>query len=401
MNGSRPVAIEPRHAGTAPADRLPARAVVRATGLAEIEQDWLEIRSRCGLETPWTHPERFLAELRVLPPDIQPRVVIFGEPGTPRGAIIARISRSRLRCPLGYWHVHSPRLRVLKVVHGGLITDGSPQAEQNILDTLAEYLHTGEVDAISVNHLPVDDPLCAPLVERGGVQQMQEPHWRLRMVPGSYDQTIAAFSSKQRSEMRRRERALDKHCPGGVTLRCFAAPDEVDDLIGGAAAIAERTYQHGLGTGFRDEQPWRSILEHEARAGRLRAYWLECNGEPVAFQIGSIYNDVYFGDFIGYHPDYASRAAGIVLHAHVLRDLCNRNVRGFDYGFGHADYKRNYGTDCRDEALLMLYGSTWRARGAAALIGSTGWLNRHARNGVDRLGVRHTLKRVWRSRLRS
>ena len=99
-------------------------------------------------------------------------------------------------------------------------------------------------------------------------------------------------------------------------------------MIRGSAAIAARTYQAGMGVGFADEQPWQEILASDARGGRLRGYWLECRGEPIAFQIGTILEKTYFMDFMGYLPEYASLGAGSVLHGRVLQDLARTACAG-------------------------------------------------------------------------
>ena len=101
--------------------------------------------------------------MRVSPTGDQPLVVIFRDEDGPRAAIVARTLWTRLRFHLGYWKVRLLRVRILHIVHGGLISDGTPQAQQAILEHLRGLLQTRQVHAISVNHMPVNhEPARGP-----------------------------------------------------------------------------------------------------------------------------------------------------------------------------------------------------------------------------------------------
>lgn len=393
------------------------RATVSSSGAAEAEgleravgssleaidalrEECQRLREAHGLLSSWSDPERYCAEQRIAPADVQPHLAIFRDADGPRAMVLGRIATRRFAVSLGYWRVPTPNLRYLQVVHGGLITDGTEAARAGVLAHLRDLLAGGGLDAIYVNHLPVEHELHGALVAAGATEQIREPHWQFRLVPGSYEQTVGVFSSKHRREMRRMDRVLCDRL-GEAKLRRFERPEELAEMVRGCAAIAARTYQAGLGVGFTGEQPWDEILKTEARLGRLRGYWLECGGEPVAFQIGAIHESVYFMDFMGYLPEHAKLGAGSVLHGRVLEDLCKDGMTRVDYGFGDAQYKQTYGTESREEALLVLYGRSWRARTTARLIGTTAQAKRWAKGGLNRLGLEERIKRHWRARLRT
>ncbi len=108
------------------------------------------------------------------------------------------------------------------------------------------------------------------------------------------------------------DRLLADHFGGEVALRLFERPDQMEEFARKAAEIARRTYQGGLGCGFDTSPVWMSILQSEVAKGRTRCYWLECRKEPIAFQVGAVYEGIYFADFTGYLPQYADFSPGLV-----------------------------------------------------------------------------------------
>jgi CelD/BcsL family acetyltransferase involved in cellulose biosynthesis len=378
---------------------LTATTVTSASGLPALQKDWLDLTERCGLLSPWPGPDRYCAELRVSPPEVKPFLAMFRDTAGPRAMVLGRTSVTRLAGHLGYLRFRAPRVRLLTVVHGGLVSDGSQTARHAILDCLQDLLRRGRVDMIAISHLPRQDALYGDLLAAGATPRISEPHWQFDLVPGSYDQTISVFSGKHRREMRRMERVLADRFEGQVSLRRFQGTEQLEEMIRGSAAIAAQTYQAGLGAGFTGQEPWHEILATEARAGRLRAYWLECKGEPIAFQIGAVYHKTYFMDFMGYLPQYASLGVGSILHGRVIEDLCKDNLCGIDYGFGHAAYKQTYGTQARQETALLLCGRGWRSRSTAALLSGSAAATRLASTCLQRLGLQDRLKRLWRRRL--
>ena len=79
----------------------------------------------------------------------------------------------------------------------------------------------------------------------------------------------------------------------------------------------------------------------------------------------------------------------------LLGDLCSQAIRVVDYGFGDADYKRLYGTGCRDEATLYLCAPTARGRWARLMHGLCGTASRFS----ARSGSAGFIRKHWRARL--
>lgn len=361
--------------------------------------EWTRLRKRCSTITTWTHPDRFFAELAASPQGVDAYVAVFRDESSARALIIGRTSIRPVTCAVGYFQIGAAPVRRLDVVYGGLFSDGTSVAHRAILRHFRLLLRQQHFDMITINHLPVKHDLYARLRGDGALMDKVEPHWRFTLVPGSYQDTIAQVSKKHRYNMRRADRLLVEHFDGDVAIRLFDGVDDLDVFMRAAASIAGRTYQGGMGVGFVASRTWRAILGGEARNGRLRCYWLEGGGEPIAFQVGVVYEGVYFLEFIGYLPENASLSPGAVLHARVLRDLCSAGVRTVDYGFGDAEYKRVYGSHSCDETTLYLFGRSSRAMSALILLSASTRASGMALRCVRWLGLASWLKRRWRTRL--
>lgn len=360
-----------------------------------LREPWLRLRERGGVQSPNTDPDRFLAIVAAMG-DVCPYVVAFGPSEFPRALIVARSARRRASHRVGYLRCRTPLLWCLDVAYEGLLTDHQPESLRIALDYLAGQLAGGSFDLVSFNHLRSEQAQEVGAVVRRAVLSPPELHWRFELVPGSYEQTISGFSKKHRYNVRRVDRLLVDRLGGHVRLRVFTQQQALAEFLSPAARITARSYQGGLNVGLVDNPVTRAMLSAEATAGRLRCYWLEAKGEPIAHQVGCVHGDTYHLTATSFVPQFRELSPGQVLLIRVIEDLCTANVRWIDYGFGDAEYKRIYGTESWTEQSVRLYGRTPRATAAwvmdlAATRGAA-WL--HAIAG--RLGVARRLRNAWR-----
>ncbi len=181
-------------AASPPSARHSELIAVTATSLDELmplREDWLRLYSRQPIVTPWPHPDRYCAELRVPKADVAPHVTRFRGAAGQCGMVVGRTVTTRLPCQVGYLKVDTPRVRLLHVVHGGLLTDGTAEVRLAILDHLQGLLRRRSVDLISINHLPQEHECYADLRRAGAVAQPSERHWLLRLE-GSYEDLLGA-----------------------------------------------------------------------------------------------------------------------------------------------------------------------------------------------------------------
>ncbi|HUM15601.1 MAG TPA: GNAT family N-acetyltransferase [Candidatus Nitrosotalea sp.] len=162
-------------------------------------------------------------------------------------------------------------------------------------------------------------------------------------LPKSWDEYLARLSGKDRHELRRKIRRLERELPG-------ATPRSHGDVAGWDEAMTRFLTLHRLSkvgkARFMDERMerfFRAATARLAAAGWARLWFLEHEGAAVAAFLcleyaGSVglYNS-------GFDPARAQLAPGIVLLAHVIADAIERGFPVFDFLRGEEPYKYGFG----------------------------------------------------------
>jgi CelD/BcsL family acetyltransferase involved in cellulose biosynthesis len=167
-------------------------------------------------------------------------------------------------------------------------------------------------------------------------------------LPKSWDEYLSRLSGKDRHELRRKMRRLERELPG-ATARSHAEPAGWDEAMTRFLSL-HRLSKVGKAR-FMDEQMerfFRSATATLAAEGWARLWFLEFEGAPVAAFLcleyaGSVglYNS-------GFDPARAALAPGIVLLAHVIRDAIERGFPTFDFLRGEEPYKYGFGPSPED-----------------------------------------------------
>ena len=129
-------------------------------------------------------------------------------------------------------------------------------------------------------------------------------------------------------------------------------------MIRDVERVAAGSYQRGIGVGFQDDRETRQRLLYQVREGWLRAHVLYLDKIPAAFWVGSLYDGVYYSDYLSYHSEYGKHSPGTILQLHVFQQLCFNGIRCVDFGPGDARYKRQFGASMQAQATLYIYPTT-------------------------------------------
>ncbi len=167
-------------------------------------------------------------------------------------------------------------------------------------------------------------------------------------LPATWDEYLGALGSKQRHELRRKVRRLERAMPGAAAV-AHATPDAVAARLGDFLVL-HRASRTGKAR-FMDERMesfFRTVIVALAARGMVRLWTLDAAGRAVAAFIclewaGTVglYNS-------GFDTGMAALSPGIVLLAHVIRDAIERGSARFDFLRGEEPYKLAFGARPED-----------------------------------------------------
>jgi CelD/BcsL family acetyltransferase involved in cellulose biosynthesis len=177
-------------------------------------------------------------------------------------------------------------------------------------------------------------------------------------LPKTWDEYLARLSGKDRHELRRKVRRLERELPG-ATARPHA------DAAGWDEAMTRFLTLHRLSkvgkARFMDERMerfFRSATATLAAKGWARLWFLEHEGAAVAAFICLEYAGRVGLYNSGFDPARAQLAPGIVLLAHVIRDAIERGIPTFDFLRGEEPYKYGFGPSPEDVFNIRITGRT-------------------------------------------
>lgn len=167
-------------------------------------------------------------------------------------------------------------------------------------------------------------------------------------LPASWEAYLEGLPGKDRHELRRKMRRLERELPG-ATVRSHAGEAGLDEAMT-AFLILHRQSKPGKAR-FMDgrmEAFFRGVAGSLAREGWLRLWFLEHDARPLAAYLtyeyaGSVglYNS-------GFDPGRAALSPGIVLLSYVIKDAIQRGFRRFDFLRGEEPYKYAFGAAPED-----------------------------------------------------
>jgi hypothetical protein len=346
-----------------------------------------------------------LAVVRTNPATIRPHVVVLERAGAPVGLAVGRIEGSAFGARLGYFSIYRPRLRVLRIFHGGIAGADDYATAHALVRALDGALRSGEADVLVVPAVRVDSALDHALAETSSPVRRQffvesTTHRRL-VLPSTFDEWLAGRDRKSRYNLKRSGALLEKEFEGRYTVDRFEHPEDFDRIVEHLDRIAAKTYQRGLGAGFADTPERRELVRIALDRGWFRAWVLRIDDEPIAFWQGTVRDGTYFSNNTGYDPAFARFGVGTYVQMKMLEDLCaDPSVGVLDFGWGDADYKARFGTESWDERDIVVFAPTIKGIRVNAIRTAVVAADRAARAILERAGVTARVKRAWRARLR-
>jgi hypothetical protein len=239
-----------------------------------------------------------------------PRVFVLLRGDEPLAMVVGHVRQQRLDWNIGYMKLGSSKVRVFRAVTGGYLGTIAAAEDADLLcDALLESLAHAEVDVVQLSGLRTDSSAFDVALSRPSPWCRDrfvdvEPHWSLA-VPTSFEDFYRTRSKNTKAMIREYKNRIEKRFGAGLELRRFSRVADVDSVLEGMERIARKTYQRGIGVGFRDTPETRDEFVASAERGWLRAYLLYIKGAPVAFWTGSVYAGTFTSHFTGYDPELA------------------------------------------------------------------------------------------------
>lgn len=353
-----------------------------------------------------THPDYYRTVVEIEPQVQGPYVLTLRRAGQLEALLLARFESIPLTCKLGYRTVYAPRVRSLTVVYEGYVGDVDDANARALVHELRSAIDRGDADVLLFRHLNLDHPLHgAAVAEQSALTRQHLTRttvcWE-RTLPNSFDEFMGSLSRKARSGIKRYANRLQRDFGDEISVRVFSRPEELDEMFGDIERVASKTYQRGLGAGFRDEDRQRQRTRTSMEQGWFKAWVVYVGAAPIAFWPGEAFGGRFRSGIPGYDPAYRDYRVGTYVLLRMVEDLCaDESISVLDFGFGDAEYKRRFADrNWREEDVLM-YGR--RLRPVWINVVRTAFLaaNAGAMALGRRAGVFSRIKNSWRSRLRA
>ena len=263
---------------------------------------------------------------------------------------------------------------------------------------LSNALRNADVDLVCFQRLPLQSQLFRELQQVPDLLMKQRvPHvFCYSVVPltAPPGKRVRAFSGKNRREVRRKTRMLQRAFPGRARFRCFSGPSELEAGLRDAIAVDVTTWQHHT-YGPLDTPCTRENLMFCARRGWLRIYVMYVGDSPVAFLIGQHYRQTFYCQHAGYRLDFARYSVGSLLTAWALESLADVGVEQVDLGEGGQNHNRRLGCDFSEAGTVHLYSPTLRGLCANIFFAATQAVRMGGREARETLRL-NQLGRIWK-----
>jgi hypothetical protein len=316
--------------------------------------------------------------------------------------LLGRIEKAHLDLRVGYLSVVRPKVQMLSLIPWGLRGDESPETSRVLIEEILKSLRRGESDVAVLSFVDANSPICKAATEltdswRRGFQASQSVHWRMDL-PSDIEGVFARLSGDHRGQLRRKAKKLVAKFGNDVRVVCLGEMPDVGCIMRDVEAVAQKTYQRGLGVGFCVSDEVRNRLQLQAAKGWLRAYVLYIQEKPCAFWVGALYGGVFYSDYLGHDPDYDEHSVGSYLTLKTLEALCQAGAKRVDFGPGDSRYKQQFGTSKCEETTVCIFASTMK--GVTLNLGQTvfGFTDAVLKKALQCTQLLPKVKRLWRRR---
>lgn len=182
---------------------------------------------------------------------------------------------------------------------------------------------------------------------------------------GTWEDYYASRRRKATHEWERKMRKLDG--AGAVRFVRFESGMDVDRLVDDFIAVESRSWKERGGTSIAARGAARfyhDLSRALADRGTLLPFWLELDGEMIAFLLGAVHDNVYHAMKTSYDETFSRLSPGTRLFYEAVRHAFGAGFARFDFLGERARWKDEWATGWREHTNLMLFPNTLSGRSA-------------------------------------
>jgi len=384
-------------------DNFQVNTIESIEEIESIRHIWEEMQAKESHPKVNADIDRYLSAIKSTKEQIQPHIILVKQNDITVSMLIGYIHKNTLNCKLGRKPVFKHSLRTLSVIYGGILGTPSEKIMNSIFGVLFKYLRCGEIDVIHFNHLDINSELYQAARHKSfalcrSYFTKVEIH-RSMSVPQNIEKFLHNCSKKQRQNLKRYVRKLEKKFPGQVKMVTYSNETEIEQAITIASYISSQTYQRAFHGGINDDSITRKMFNNAAKKGWLRMHILYIKDEPCAFGYRLKYRGTYFAEAIGYLPKWENFGVGHVLFYKVMEKICDDpTVNRLDFGFGDGYHKQWGKTNSRKEVSIYIFAPRFYPILVNLVFSLTAGITLLVQYCVTRLGIFNSVQQYRRKK---
>lgn len=348
----------------------------------------------------YADPDYVGSLVRTSTPAARPEVLRADRGDRTEALLVGRLEPVRLPCHLGYKELRLPALRAITVAYGGLLGAASTEALTGMLASLRTSLSSGDADVVIFRELRVGSPLHREVGRVAGVLQSRASRRSIHReltLPDSPEAFLGSLSKSTRDGVKRYRRKLERELGEGLEVRQYRSPGQLDELVAMLGAVAARSWQRGIGSGFRDDEANRERLALALERNWLRACVILAAGEPIAFWHGIGCGGRLISGIPGFDPRFSELRVGTYALVRLIESLTtDPDFSVLDFGLGDAEYKRRFATASWEEESLALFAHRPKPYTLGLFRSAVRATNDGLRLAVGRAGLTSRVRNAWR-----
>lgn len=365
-----------------------------------LEKSWIALQ-----HNPNSDFHHFLLVCNLRKEVANPVAFSYWKKGKCCGIVCGRIEDIKLSPSLGYIKLPSLKTKCLSIIHEGVIGEIDDEGAHYLMRAIQNIQCKHGLDLASFYHLSDrHKAIWRALKHAKWTVGAKIPTWnkhRALFLESKQGFIVKRMNSKHRSYVRRKEKNLHHDFDGAISWLWYNQFEKIDIVIEKLEKVAQKTYQRGLGVGFKKNIETCKRYAYFANKNLLRVMLLEIKERPVCFWSGIIYKNVFYATDTGYLPEFEKYSVGLQTLLRTTDALVKEGIEKIDYGLGDADYKARFSDLSWNDANVHIFRKKFKSKLLMRYIKYVNILDRILRKIISKLELFNYLKKKWRIALRA